>query len=325
LKTFNSLIFVLTIFSFAFFFREMANAEQIRFVELKGKKAIEQFMNYHFQKENDTIIKQLQKQYLSEGKPNDFTDIVKDTELQNEYLVGYGLIDEAKKKKYVFLDLHQPLFHAVYSVYRRGKEEWFLIGEIPLSCKYVGPSIRYEKCPQMLLISALNGSGGTGCLDSKWIVYAIGEDYVIPVTSYPMEGYRGGWGYSYDVEYKASQIKWYPSNSKWVGTMELNIRYFQPLETNQENGKRKILFEKNNEYFLLWNELKNGFVWYLKDITPADPFADILCFDNDEYFAEKYKSEINKIGQDKNSPLDSWYKRLMNSIKTPKSLKKKSK
>jgi hypothetical protein len=306
----------LAVCSFLFLSCGNAIATDNQLIQLTGKKAVEQFMDYHFLKENDPIIAELQKQYLDEGKPTDFSDVVKDPELQKTYLVGYGYKEDKKNTRYVFLVFHEPMFKTVYSVYKKGKSEWYLVGEIPSECKYGGGVLRLEKCPKSLFVSVLNSTGGSGVFEDRWVIYAVGNDYVLPVSSYPNEGYRNGWDISYDVEYKASEINWKPKGKQWDGQLDLDIKYLQGLELAKEGDEKNLLFEKNNHYFVSWNELKAGFVWTDKDGKPTDPFGDISVFDSDQKFMKKYKTEIEDIGQSTDPSLKAWYKAFLESIRT---------
>jgi hypothetical protein len=316
LKEVNSLKLYATIGSIFFFYQISTDSIGAQFFELKGKKAVEQFLDYRFQKENDPIINQLQKQFQVEGMPPEFSEVVKDVELQKKYLMGYGLVDEKEKTKYAFLEFHQPLNKTVYSVYRKGKKAWALIGEISSECKYSGPALRFEKCPNLLLVSVLYGGGGTEVFENRWLVYAIDEDNLYPVLSYPNEGHRTGWGISYDVEFKSSEIKWDSSSKQIAGYMDLDIKYLQGYALAKQGNAEQILFKKNNRYYLSWSVLKGGFLWSKKDGEPTDPFGDILFFEGDEKFINKYKNEIEKISQESNPALKFWYAGFKESIKT---------
>jgi hypothetical protein len=306
------ILFLLMAQNFAF------GSEAIRSVELKGKKAIEQFMGYRFLKESDPIINQLQKQYQTEDMPPELSEEVTDPELQKEHLVGHGVVDDENKTKYILLEFRQLGFlnKTVYSVYRKGKGKWFLLSELFSECKYNGPALRFEKCPGHILISVLYGGGGTNVFNDRWIVYEIVGDNLLQVFSYPGEGNRDSWGLSYDVEFKAGEINWDSSGKQPTGYMDLNIKYLQKYALGKNGTEDHILFEKNNRYFLSRNYLSEGFQWTDKAGKSADPFGDILFFDGDEKFLNKYKDEIEEIGE-KSDPLSkAWYAAFMESIKT---------
>ena len=249
-KLFVLLIWGLTLFHFQILF-----AQDFQEVDLKGKKAIEQFMDYHFQND-DPILKQLGRQHLFEGASSEFSDPVNSSEIQDQDLIGYGLTDTKKKLRFVFLEFEQPMSQTVYSVYRKGKKQWFLIGEIPSECKYEGPALRFEKCPDLLLVSARNGGGGTNVFEDSWTTYLISEDAdssidgysISPVMCYPDEGHRNIWGLLYDVEFRANKIIWYPQKSKFEGCLEVKVQYFRGLDLSKKDNKDVLLFEKDNKY-----------------------------------------------------------------------------
>lgn len=296
-----------------------SKSSNYKFIELKGKKAVEQFLDYKFQKENDPIINQLQKQFLQEGSPTEFSDVVNDPEFQKQYLEGYGLTNN--KEKYAFLDFQQPNWETTYSVYHKGAKTWYLIGEIFSRNKYGGSSLRFENNPGMVLISASNGGGGTGGLDNRWTVYTIWENHVLQVLEYPSEGYRYGWGLSYDVEYKSGNIKWHSSKTKLDSYLDLTVKYFQGSELSEKHDERKLLFEKNQRYFLSWNELKGGFLWELEGGITANPFSDIFLFNSDEEFMSKYKAEIETVGLKTDPSSVSWYSTFIKSLKRSRASK----
>jgi hypothetical protein len=293
-------------------------SEVARFVELKGKKAIEQFMDYRFQKENDPIINELQKQYQTEDMPPEFSEEVNNSDLQKEHLVGHGVVDDENKTKYILLEFRQLgyLNKTVYSVYRKSQKNWFLIGELFSECKYNGPALRFEKCPGHILISVLYGGGGTNVFDDEWNVYEIVGENLLPVFSYPGEGNRDAWGLSYDVEFKAGEINWVSSGKQPAGYLDLDINYLKKYALGKNGNKDLNLFEKKKRYFLSWNDLKSGFLWTDETGKSADPFGDISFFDRDEIFLNKYKGEIEEIGKKSDPASKAWYAAFMESIKS---------